>query len=164
MHSRLGRIISDLSPMLNDLNDHGVACGFGSGKTFQVKAEGDKWVEAVESADAGDNIGQSLLNIYRGGTDESTFGPHVDIRDSHFNEVGNPKRKRAGASVFMLGVQVATITNNEFINSRAIKMVQTVGEPVTSIIDNQFIDTAPPEIINGVAKLSGNTVSGTAKP
>ena len=110
------------------------------------------------------NVGQSLLNIYRGGTDESTFGPHVDIRDSYFDAVGNSKRNKPGASVFMLGVQVATISNNEFTNSRAIKVVQTVGEPVTSITDNQFIDTASPEITNGGARLSGNTVSGAVQP
>ena len=27
-----------------------------------------------------DNIGKALLTIYRGGTDESTFGPHVEIQ------------------------------------------------------------------------------------
>lgn len=109
------------------------------------------------------NVEQSLLNIYRGGTDESTFGPHVEIRDSSFNKIGNSKRNRADASIFMLGVQVATIENNEFSDSREIKVVQTVGEPVTRIIDNEFINTAAPQIINGVAELSGNSVSNGTK-
>ena len=107
------------------------------------------------------NIGKALLTIYRGGTDESTFGPHVEISNSELTSIGKNKRNKTAASVHMLGVQVASIKNNVFQQSRPIRIFQTVGEPVTKITDNQFLGTPAPEILNGVAILSGNTVEGS---
>ena len=107
------------------------------------------------------NIGKAVLSIYRGGTDESTFGPHVEISDSAIETTGKNKRNKTGASVHLLGIQVVSIKDNTFKASKGIRVVQTVGEPVTRISDNIFSDTAAPEIINGTAILSGNTVTGT---
>ncbi len=107
------------------------------------------------------NIGKAILTIYRGGTDESTFGPHVDISDSVIESTGKNKRNKTGASVHLLGIQVVSIKDNTFKASKGIRVVQTVGEPVTKISDNLFSDTPAPEIINGTAILSGNTVTGT---
>ncbi len=105
------------------------------------------------------DIGKALLNIYRGGTDESTFGPHVEIRGADLTSVGKNKRNKSAASVFMLGVQVASIKDNDFVESKPIRVVQTVGDPVTRIKDNQFTGTPSPEILNGTAVVSGNTVT-----
>jgi poly(beta-D-mannuronate) lyase len=105
------------------------------------------------------DIGKALLNIYRGGTDESTFGPHVEIRGADLNSVGKNKRNKSAASVFMLGVQVASIKDNDFMESKPIRVVQTVGDPVTRIEDNRFTRTPAPEILNGTAIVSGNTVT-----
>ena len=52
------------------------------------------------------NIGKALLSIYRGGTDESTFGPHVEIRNSEISTVGKNKRNKTVASVHLHGIQV----------------------------------------------------------
>lgn len=111
-----------------------------------------------------EDIGKALLSIYRGGTDESTFGPHVEIRGAALNSVGNDKRNKGGASVLMHGVQVVSIKDNRFEDSKPIHIMQTVGEPVTRIQDNVFEDTLAPEILNGPAILSGNTVTETGKP
>jgi poly(beta-D-mannuronate) lyase len=111
-----------------------------------------------------DNIGKAVLTIYRGGTDESTFGPHVEINDSKLNSVGLNKRNKTGASVHLHGIQVVSITDNEFKESKSIRVVQTVGEPVTKIKNNRFLATPAPEIINGTAIMSGNTVSESVEP
>jgi poly(beta-D-mannuronate) lyase len=79
------------------------------------------------------------------------------------NSVGKNKRNKTGASVHLLGIQVVSIKDNEFLESKPIRVVQTVGEPVTKISDNLFKDTPPPEIINGTAIMSGNTVTGAGE-
>lgn len=107
------------------------------------------------------NIGKVVLTIYRGGTDESTFGPHVGISDTVVESAGKNKRNKTGAAIHLHGIQVVSIEDNIFKDSKAIKVVQTVGEPVTKIIDNVFDGTPAPEIINGTAILSGNKVTGT---
>tara|TARA_R110002096_G_scaffold433632_1_gene652770 strand:- start:5030 stop:7249 length:2220 start_codon:yes stop_codon:yes gene_type:complete len=92
------------------------------------------------------NIGGSLASIYRGGTDESTFGPHFLLQNSHLDNVGNSKRNKSMASVFLLGVQVATIHVNQFDSSRHVRVVETVGDPITRISNNRLVNTAKPEI------------------
>ena len=109
------------------------------------------------------DIGKAMLTIYRGGTDESTFGPHVEISDTSLVDVGNNKRNKTGASVHLHGIQVVDIKDNEFKESKPIRVVQTVGEPVTRIGNNNFLATPAPEIINGTAILEGNTVSEVKK-
>jgi len=109
------------------------------------------------------NIGKAMLTIYRGGTDESTFGPHVEISDTSLVLVGGNKRNKTGASVHLHGIQVVDIKNNEFKDSRPTRVVQTVGEPVTRIRNNDFVATLAPEITNGTAVLEGNTVSEVKK-
>jgi poly(beta-D-mannuronate) lyase len=110
------------------------------------------------------DVGKALLSVYRGGTDESTFGPHVDIRGAALNSVGKNKRNKGGASVLLHGVQVVSIKDNHFVESKPIRVVQTVGEPVTRIENNQFEGTLAPEIVNGTATVVGNTVTETRKP
>lgn len=92
------------------------------------------------------HVGGSLASIYRGGTDESTFGPHFLLQNSHLDDVGNSKRNKSMASVFLHGVQVATIHDNQIENSRRIRVVETVGDPMTRISKNRFDDTAEPEV------------------
>lgn len=105
------------------------------------------------------NIGKALAVLYRGGTDESTFGPHFELRNTVLSNVGNNKRNKSGSSVSLLGVQLASIANNRFINSKAIKAVLTVGDPITVIKGNEFKATPAPEIVNGEADLHDNIVS-----
>ena len=96
--------------------------------------------------------------LYRGGTDESTFGPHLEISGSTLDRVGRDKRNKSGASVFLLGVQVADVNDNAFLDSAPILVTQTVGGPVTKIVSNRFERTPAPEIRNGVAVLEDNAV------
>jgi poly(beta-D-mannuronate) lyase len=90
------------------------------------------------------DIKGGVLKLYRGGTDESTFGPHLLMTNNMLNNVGNGKRNKKGASVFLHGVQVTELEGNEFTQSAPLIIEHTVGEPITSVIDNRF--TATPTI------------------
>ena len=93
------------------------------------------------------NIQGSLVNYYRGGTDESTFGPHFALLDSQLSNVGRGAKNASAASVYLHGVQVANISGNRFAGSAPIKVEHTVGEPITRITNNHFADTAAPEVV-----------------
>ena len=95
------------------------------------------------------HIGGALATIYRGGTDESTFGPHVVIRGCTLDDVGRNKRNKSRASIHLFGVQVATVEDNKISNSARIRVVETVGEPITVLRDNQLIDTPNTVVSDG---------------
>ena len=103
------------------------------------------------------NIGEALAVLYRGGTDESTFGPHFELRATTLDNVGHNKRNKSGSSVSLLGVQVAGIHGNEFNSSRPVRVMLTVGDPITTITGNRFVGTPAPEISGG--EISGGEVT-----
>ena len=90
------------------------------------------------------NIGGAAIDLYRGGTDESTFGPRLALRSSVLDSVGQGSRNRTAASIRLVGVQRAEIRGNDFVNSRPVRVTHTVGDPVTVIEDNRFAGTPPP--------------------
>ena len=92
------------------------------------------------------NIGGAVLDIYRGGTDESTFGPRLVIETSVFESVGHSSRNKTNASIRLLGVQRTDIQNNQFTDSEPIRVIHTVGDPITTIVGNSFAGTAGPQI------------------
>ncbi|WP_282131520.1 polysaccharide lyase 6 family protein [Pseudoalteromonas aliena] len=92
------------------------------------------------------NIGGSLVTLYRGGTDESTFGPHFIMTNNSLSNVGLGKRNKRNASIFLHGVQVTNINKNTFVNSAPVIVEHTVGEPKTSIINNIFDSTDEPSV------------------
>ena len=90
------------------------------------------------------NIGGAVVDIYRGGTDESTFGPRLELLSSVLESVGHNARNKTAASIRLIGVQVADIHDNEFIDSRPIRVTHTVGDPITRIGGNRFAGTPEP--------------------
>lgn len=114
-----------------------------------------------------ESVQGDLVDFYRGGTDESTFGPHFELSNSVINNVGNGKRNKSKSSAILHGVQVSNINNNNFSNSKPLKVLHTVGEPVTKIKDNVFVDTPVIEISElysdkkDTAHLSGNDYQTT---
>ncbi|MEG3765517.1 polysaccharide lyase 6 family protein [Alteromonas sp. 14N.309.X.WAT.G.H12] len=98
------------------------------------------------------NIEGALVKLYRGGTDESTFGPHFEMAGNTVDTVGFGKRNHEQASVFLQGVQVTNIHNNTFKNARPLIVNHTVGEPKTQIINNTFDGTAQPVVTELWAK------------
>ncbi len=108
------------------------------------------------------NIGGKVADVYRGGTDESTFGPHVTVTNSSFDNIGGNKRNKTGGSFRLHGVQVTLLEGNLFKNSKPVIIDHTVGEPKTRLLNNDFGGSAAPRIIElnsdekDTAILSGN--------
>nr|WP_283254817.1 chondroitinase-B domain-containing protein [Luteimonas galliterrae] len=82
-------------------------------------------------------IGGPAVDLYRGGTDESTFGPELRIARSQFDRVGGAD----APSLRLHGVQRAELVGNEFKRSGAVRFVRTVGEPMLLAGGNRFTDT-----------------------
>lgn len=74
------------------------------------------------------------VDLYRGGTDESTFGPELRVAGSSFANVG----MRAGAAMRLHGVQRIELLDNRFAGSADVRVLRTVGEPVLVARDNRF--------------------------
>jgi len=89
------------------------------------------------------NVTGFAADVYRGGRDESTFGPHVNIAGSSFTNVGSG----AGGSIDLHGAQRTSIDGNVFVSSAPIRITHTVGTPVTAIASNVFSATSEPELV-----------------
>lgn len=89
------------------------------------------------------DIQGSVANIYRGGTDESTFGPIVVVAGNEFNNVGHGRRNKTAASLKFHGVQKLQISDSSWNGSAPLELFLTNGEPITVIRDVVMDDTAP---------------------
>lgn len=91
------------------------------------------------------NVQGALVDYYRGGTDESTFGPHFVLTKATLSNIGGGKRNKSKASIHLHGVQVTQIENNVIENSTPFLINHTVGEPKTKVMKNKFINTPLPQ-------------------
>ena len=91
------------------------------------------------------NIGGDIVDFYRGGRDESTFGPHFKMTDSNVTNAGLDKRNKSKSSLYLHGVQVTDVADNSFDESKGFLINHTVGEPKTVIVKNRFKKTPRPE-------------------
>ena len=89
----------------------------------------------------------ALVDYYRGGRDESTFGPHFNMTGSTLKNVGAGPRNKSKASIHLHGVQVTNISDNVFEDSTPFLVTHTVSEPKTKIFKNTFIRTAAPRVV-----------------
>jgi len=87
------------------------------------------------------DIGGTVLNLHRGGRDESTFGPILEMNKCRLINVGKDKRNKSRSSVNLHGVQYAEIMDCDFGNSRPLKIHLVVGEPVTKMKNCKFEKT-----------------------
>lgn len=87
------------------------------------------------------DIGGTVLNLHRGGRDESTFGPMLQLTNSTFKNIGGNKRNKSGASVSLHGVQSTLISDCDFTDCKPLKMHLVVGDPITRILKSQFKNT-----------------------
>lgn len=87
------------------------------------------------------DIQGSVANIYRGGTDESTFGPIVVVEGNEFTNVGLGSRNRSGASLGFHGVQRLDVSDSIWNASAPLDLHLTNGEPITVIRDVVMRDT-----------------------
>jgi poly(beta-D-mannuronate) lyase len=113
-----------------------------SGTVVSAAAERDDRgtynAERVEIEDSTfTRVGGAAVDLYRGGTDESTFGPKLLVENSTFEQVG----AEAGASLRLHGVQRAELRDNHFVGSGAVRFSHAVGEPVLIAAHNTFAGT-----------------------
>jgi poly(beta-D-mannuronate) lyase len=94
-----------------------------------------------------ENVEGAVAKVYRGGTDESTFGPHFIMQGNVLKNVGKGKRNKHAASVYLHGVQVAQISENKWFDSALIDIEHTVGDPVTAVTNNEFTNTLAPKVV-----------------
>ena len=88
------------------------------------------------------NIGGPIADIYRGGRDESTFGPYVKIANNQLAGVGLAATNGSGASINIHGVQTAELVGNQVAGSAPFRVVHTVGTPKTAITNNLLAGTS----------------------
>ncbi|SMD32474.1 poly(beta-D-mannuronate) lyase [Reichenbachiella faecimaris] len=81
------------------------------------------------------NIGKEIVNLHRGGSDESTFGPLLFIDHCSFEKVGYGPKNKGEKSFTLHGVQKTKITNSVFDDIKTFDIYHTVGEPITKISD-----------------------------
>ena len=88
------------------------------------------------------NVEGAIANIYRGGTDESTFGPIVTVEGNEFDNTGHGRRNKSGASLLFHGVQRLNISGSTWANSAPLELFLTNGEPIT-VIENVAMKNTP---------------------
>jgi len=104
-----------------------------------------------------------ILNLYRGGTDESTFGPTLKINNCKFKNTGNGKRNKLQSSFYIHGVQFANISNSVFENSKKLELYLTNGDPITKISGCKFINSEGIKANNKEFKIEEVYYNGTKK-
>ncbi len=81
------------------------------------------------------DVQNSVLTVYRGGTDESTFGPNVRVLNCSMTNCGKGNRNSGQNVIYLHGVQVAKVNNLKLNNCADFRLFLSNGEPVT-LIDN----------------------------
>ena len=123
-----------------------------------------EYLDILDSSFA--DIGEAVADVYRGGTDESTFGPFVTISGNTLAGVGKAQTNTNGAAINLHGVQTAVIARNTFAQSAPLRVVHTVGTPSTKVTANTFAATPAPLFEELVfegeprVEMSGNTFDG----
>ena len=79
----------------------------------------------------------TIVDLFRGGTDESTYGPQFSMTAASVVDSG---------PILLSGVQETNITGNTFVNSRGIQITHSVGSPHTAIAGNTFARTSAPVV------------------
>ncbi|MEM9858591.1 MAG: polysaccharide lyase 6 family protein [Bacteroidota bacterium] len=87
------------------------------------------------------DVRHEIINAYRGGTDESTFGPIITLQDVEISNSGKGKRNKVGAILRFHGVQKLLVDNVKIRESNGIDLFMTNGEPITKLSNITFINS-----------------------
>lgn len=104
-------------------------------------------VEVVDSTFR--DVTGPVVDLYRGGTDESTFGPRLTLTGSTFERSG--RTGDAAGALKLYGVQRAEIRDNRFVDSGAPSFFRRAGDPVFVWSGNRLEGT--PDLITNVPPL-----------
>ncbi|HVI98303.1 MAG TPA: polysaccharide lyase 6 family protein [Sphingomonas sp.] len=122
-----------------EIRDSSIADVSGTVLALHAERGAKGWysAEAIRVANTRfDRVG-TIADVFRGGTDESTFGPAFTLDRSTISDSG---------PLILSGVQMATIEHNDFHASAGIRVTHSVGTPHTAIVSNRFDRTPAPEI------------------
>ncbi|MEQ8714479.1 MAG: chondroitinase-B domain-containing protein [Cyclobacteriaceae bacterium] len=87
------------------------------------------------------DVKHEVANVYRGGTDESTFGPIMTVKDIEITNCGHGQRNNADAALRFHGVQKLNVDNVKISDSKGIDLYLTNGEPITSMSNITFVNS-----------------------
>ena len=115
-----------------------------SGVPFKFNAETDDYgiynVEYLIIRDSVfDRVRGSVASIYRGGRDESTFGPHAFVSGNAFNTIGG----EALPLIELHGVQNMKLQDNTFVTTNPAKLTITTGKPKIELSGNTDAEGTP---------------------
>ncbi|MEL7002234.1 MAG: polysaccharide lyase 6 family protein [Bacteroidota bacterium] len=88
------------------------------------------------------DVKHEIANVYRGGTDESTFGPIMTLSNVEIKNSGKGKRNKIGAVLRFHGVQKLQVDNVKITDSEGVDLFMTNGEPITKISNVLFTNSA----------------------
>ncbi|WP_298196561.1 polysaccharide lyase 6 family protein [Novosphingobium sp.] len=119
-----------------------------SGNIVSADAERDDFgrynAEAVEiSGSRFTDVGGAIASIYRGGTDESTFGPQVRFSGNQVTHSGTT----GSGLLALVGVQQLAITDNRIERSGPIRVTPTTGVPEMTMGGNVLVDSPEPVVV-----------------
>lgn len=115
-----------------------------SGSAFDLDAETDNYgIYNIEMLNVSDTIFQNIkgpvASVYRGGRDESTFGPFVIFENVDFTNIGG-----GDAPMLILhGAQNLRLENNTAKASQPVEFTITTGKPQPVLSNNEMVDGAP---------------------
>ena len=105
-----------------------------------------------------DGVQGHLVTLYRGGSDESTFGPRLLFAGNQVANAGARPLAGDPSVMNLVGVQEILITANTFTRAAPIRILHTTGSPVTRIEGNTGSDTPAPVITSARADLTPQQV------
>jgi poly(beta-D-mannuronate) lyase len=79
------------------------------------------------------DVQNSVLTVYRGGNDESTFGPFVKISDCTMSKCGKGQRNKGQNVLYLYGVQWTKVDNLKLNECADFRLFLTNGDPVTRV-------------------------------
>lgn len=108
-----------------------------SGTALRFESETDNYgiynVEALTITDSVfKNVRGSATSVYRGGRDESTFGPQILVEGTRFENVG----AATAPAMRLHGAQIMTLQNNTLVDTQPVVFTITTGKPKTVVADN----------------------------
>lgn len=111
-----------------------------SGSVIKLDGETDDYgmynVDSLEIENSTfTNVRGPAVDVYRGGTDESTFGPAVLVKSSRFEAVGNA----TDPALNLHGIQVLTLENTVIADSKQAVFTITTGKPQPHLSGNAWV-------------------------